>query len=81
MTDEVREEFAERSYQDDKLSFFCILIDRLPQDKIDDYGRRCYEENKIGFFCMLPLSEEARQEIKERAKQDDKLDFYYMVEE
>ncbi len=81
LTDEVREEYAERSYQDDKLSFFCILIDRLPQDRIDDYGRRCYEENKIDFFCMLPLSEEARQEIKERAKQDDKLDFYYMVEE
>lgn len=81
LTDEIRESYIERAYQEDKIDFFCILADDLPQEKRDEYGWKCYEEDKVGFFCMLTLSEETRQEIRKKAKQDNKIDFYYILED
>ncbi|MCM1038190.1 MAG: hypothetical protein NC434_02620 [Ruminococcus sp.] len=83
LTDEVKMEYCQRAYAENRMDFFVILCDELPQEEIDALGRQCYEEDRLDYFAVIckSLSEEAKAELRKKAGRDGKGDYYYIVED
>lgn len=83
-----QQEYLDRMFEDDKISFFSCCIDSLEdidsqKDAVERYTLMAYEEDKINFFAVLTgmMDESSRNNWLEKVKRDGKTNYSYILEE
>ena len=82
---EVKQNYLELAYNDDKISFFasCIGDTVLPENIVDDYILKAYEDGKTNFFAVLSgmLDEDSRKQWLEKCENDGSTSYWYILSE
>lgn len=83
LTDEVKKGYCEKAYNENRTDFFAVTYDTLSQEEIDNFGRRCYEEDNVDYFAILcdELSGKAKSELREKAEQEGKEVYYFLLDD
>ncbi len=70
---DMKRDFCKRAYAEDRIEIFSILIDELRQDEIAALAETFYRNDEIAYFSITVsrLSKEKRNELMERARQDE----------
>ena len=83
-----QQEYLDRMYEDDSISFFSSCIGMLEdtdiqKDAVERYTLKAYEEDKINFFAVLTgmMGESSRNNWLEKVKKDGKNNYTYVLEE